>query len=135
MQLSSSLKNITLTFHFGPAGRTAVRLGDFTLSSWHPNGSTGEGREAPAFETPLHYNDIGDLINETQIVNNGKKSAGLSVEGDHPEKDGITPSRLQAKAVKARGARLTGGSRTRSAESIVHFLPKSESAEKPGGAS
>ena len=103
MQLSSPLKNIHLTFHFGPAGRTAV----FTRPSWDPNGRMGGEVESPEFETPLHYNDIGELINETQIVNNGKRSAGLSVEGHHPEKDGITPCRLPAKAVTAHDASLT----------------------------
>jgi len=50
---------------------------------------------------------FGELINENEIVIGGEESAGLSIKGHNPEKDGILTCLLAAKAVAARGASLT----------------------------
>ena len=50
---------------------------------------------------------FGELINENKIVIGGEESAGLSIKGHYPEKDGILPCLLAAEAVAARGASLT----------------------------
>ena len=50
---------------------------------------------------------FGELINENKIVIGGEESAGLSIKGHCPEKDGILACLLAAEAAAARGASLT----------------------------
>jgi phosphomannomutase len=50
---------------------------------------------------------VGELINEDKIILGGEESAGLSIKGHYPEKDGILACLLAAEAVAARGASLT----------------------------
>jgi len=47
------------------------------------------------------------LINEDKIILGGEESAGLSIKGHYPEKDGLLACLLAAEAVAARGAPLT----------------------------
>jgi phosphoglucomutase len=61
----------------------------------------------PVYETPVGFKYIGELINEDKIVIGGEESAGLSIKGHYPEKDGILACLLAAEAVAARGASLT----------------------------
>ena len=63
--------------------------------------------EQPVYETPVGFKYIGELINEDKIVIGGEESAGLSIQGHYPEKDGIRACLLAAEAVAARGASLT----------------------------
>ena len=58
-------------------------------------------------ETPVGFKFIGELINSDQIILGGEESAGLSIRGHYPEKDGILACLLAAEAVAARGASLT----------------------------
>ncbi len=64
-------------------------------------------RGLPVFETPVGFKYIGELINEDKIILGGEESAGLSIKGHYPEKDGILACLLAAEAVAARGAGLT----------------------------
>lgn len=64
-------------------------------------------RGLPVYETPVGFKYIGELINEDKIVIGGEESAGLSIKGHYPEKDGILACLLAAEAVAARGASLT----------------------------
>jgi phosphoglucomutase len=59
------------------------------------------GREV--FETPVGFKYIGELINANRIVLGGEESAGLSIRGHIPEKDGILACLLVAEAVARRG--------------------------------
>ncbi len=59
------------------------------------------------FETPVGFKYIGDLINRDQIILGGEESAGLSIRGHYPEKDGILACLLAAEAVAARGRSLS----------------------------
>ncbi len=58
-------------------------------------------------ETPVGFKFIGELINKDEIVLGGEESAGLSIRGHYPEKDGILACLLAAEAVAARGKSLT----------------------------
>jgi phosphoglucomutase len=58
-------------------------------------------------ETPVGFKFIGELINEDKIILGGEESAGLSIKGHYPEKDGILACLLAAEAVASRGASLT----------------------------
>jgi phosphoglucomutase len=64
-------------------------------------------RGLPVYETPVGFKFIGELINEDKIILGGEESAGLSIRGHYPEKDGILACLLAAEAVAARGASLT----------------------------
>ena len=64
-------------------------------------------RGLPVFETPVGFKYIGELINEDKIILGGEESAGLSIKGHYPEKDGILACLLAAEAVAARGSSLT----------------------------
>ena len=59
------------------------------------------------YETPVGFKYIGELIVNDQIILGGEESAGLSIKGHYPEKDGILACLLAAEAVAARGASLT----------------------------
>jgi phosphoglucomutase len=59
------------------------------------------------FETPVGFKFIGELINKDEIILGGEESAGLSIRGHYPEKDGIIACLLAAEAVAVRGRSLT----------------------------
>lgn len=59
------------------------------------------------YETPVGFKFIGELINKDEIILGGEESAGLSIKGHYPEKDGILACLLAAEAVAARGKSLT----------------------------
>ena len=59
------------------------------------------------YETPVGFKFIGELINKDEIILGGEESAGLSIHGHYPEKDGILACLLAAEAVAARGKSLT----------------------------
>ena len=61
----------------------------------------------PVYETPVGFKYIGELINEDKIILGGEESAGLSIKGHYPEKDGLLACLLAAEAVAARRASLT----------------------------
>ncbi len=46
-------------------------------------------RELKLYETPVGFKYIGELINKDEIILGGEESAGLSIKGHYPEKDGI----------------------------------------------
>lgn len=57
-------------------------------------------------ETPVGFKFIGELINEDKIALGGEESAGLSIRGHYPEKDGILACLLAAEAVAERKVSL-----------------------------
>ncbi len=59
------------------------------------------------YETPVGFKFIGELINKDKIVLGGEESAGLSIRGHYPEKDGLLACLLAAEVVAVRGASLT----------------------------
>jgi phosphoglucomutase len=62
------------------------------------------GREV--YETPVGFKFIGELILDGKIILGGEESAGLSMQGHYPEKDGLLACLLAAEAVAVRGASL-----------------------------
>jgi phosphoglucomutase len=57
----------------------------------------------PVFETPVGFKYIGELISQDKIVIGGEESAGLSIRGHVPEKDGIIACFLVAEMVAREG--------------------------------
>jgi len=60
----------------------------------------------PLYETPVGFKYIGELINEDKIVIGGEESAGLTIRGHVPEKDGVLAGLLVAEMVATRGQSL-----------------------------
>jgi phosphoglucomutase len=68
----------------------------------------------PVHETPVGFKYIGEMISKGALVLGGEESAGLSVKGHVPEKDGILACLLAVELVASRGrARL---------QSLLHEL-------------
>jgi len=63
-------------------------------------------RGRQVYETPVGFKFIGELINQDKIILGGEESAGLTVKGHFPEKDGILACLLVVEMVAARGASL-----------------------------
>jgi phosphoglucomutase len=59
-----------------------------------------------AFQTPVGFKYIGQLIREDKIALGGEESAGLTIRGHVPEKDGILACLLVAEMTAARGASI-----------------------------
>ena len=57
----------------------------------------------PVFETPVGFKYIGELISQDKIVIGGEESAGLTIRGHVPEKDGILACFLVAEMVAREG--------------------------------
>lgn len=58
------------------------------------------------FETPVGFKYIGELISQDRIAIGGEESAGLSIRGHVPEKDGILACLLVAEMVGREGLSL-----------------------------
>jgi len=62
--------------------------------------------KVPLYETPVGFKYIGELINEDKIAIGGEESAGLTIRGHVPEKDGVIAGLLAAEMVAVRGKNL-----------------------------
>ena len=60
-------------------------------------------RKIPLYETPVGFKYIGELILQDKIVIGGEESAGLTIRGHVPEKDGVLAGLLVAEMVAVRG--------------------------------
>ncbi len=58
------------------------------------------------YETPVGFKFIGELISEDKIVIGGEESAGLTIKGHVPEKDGVLACLLALEMVCAEGIPL-----------------------------
>jgi alpha-D-glucose phosphate-specific phosphoglucomutase len=59
------------------------------------------------YQTPVGFKYIGQLIREDKIALGGEESAGLTVRGHIPEKDGILACLLVAEMIAARNASIS----------------------------
>ena len=58
------------------------------------------------YQTPVGFKYIGQLIRQDKIALGGEESAGLTIRGHIPEKDGILACLLVAEMIAARGASI-----------------------------
>jgi phosphoglucomutase len=58
----------------------------------------------PVYQTPVGFKYVGELIQQDKIALGGEESAGLSIRGHVPEKDGILAGLLVAEMIAARRA-------------------------------
>lgn len=59
------------------------------------------------YETPVGFKFIGDLITQDKISIGGEESAGLTIKGHVPEKDGILACLLAAEVMAVEGSSLS----------------------------
>jgi phosphoglucomutase len=78
-----------------------------SVATSHLVDRVAKSRNIKLYETPVGFKFIGELINKDEIILGGEESAGLSIRGHFPEKDGILACLLAAEAVAARGVSLT----------------------------
>ncbi len=78
-----------------------------SVATSHLVDRVAEDRGIELFETPVGFKFIGELINNDKIILGGEESAGLSIRGHYPEKDGILACLLAVEAVVVRGKSLT----------------------------
>ena len=62
--------------------------------------------KVPLYETPVGFKYIGALIDEDKIAIGGEESAGLTIRGHVPEKDGVIAGLLVAEMVATRSATI-----------------------------
>ncbi|HEX2831710.1 MAG TPA: phosphoglucomutase/phosphomannomutase family protein [Thermoanaerobaculia bacterium] len=63
--------------------------------------------DVPLYETPVGFKYIGELILDGKIALGGEESAGMSMHGHIPEKDGILACLLVAEMVARTGKKIT----------------------------
>ncbi len=74
-----------------------------SVATTHLLDAVAKFHNVPLYQTPVGFKYIGELIKEDKIVVGGEESAGLSIRGHLPEKDGILACLLVAEAVARRG--------------------------------
>jgi alpha-D-glucose phosphate-specific phosphoglucomutase len=65
-----------------------------------------EHHKIQLYETPVGFKYIGALIDQDKIAIGGEESAGLTIRGHVPEKDGVIAGLLVAEMVATRGTSL-----------------------------
>jgi len=68
--------------------------------------AAAKARGQSTYQTPVGFKYIGQLIREDKIAMGGEESAGLTIRGHVPEKDGILACLLVAEMLAARGGAL-----------------------------
>ncbi len=68
--------------------------------------AVGKNHGQKTFQTPVGFKYIGQLIREDKIAMGGEESAGLTIRGHIPEKDGILACLLVAEMLAARGTSI-----------------------------
>ena len=68
--------------------------------------AVAERHKVQLFETPVGFKYIGELIIADKIAIGGEESAGLTIRGHVPEKDGVIAGLLVAEMVATRGKSL-----------------------------
>src|SRR6185312_3737895 len=79
----------------------------------------------PLYETPVGFKYIGELINQNKIAIGGEESAGLTIRGHVPEKDGVIAGLLVTEMVAVRGKSLGEQLQTLFGK-VGEFYPKRE---------
>jgi len=74
-----------------------------SVATTHLIDSVAKHHNVPVYQTPVGFKYIGELIKADKIALGGEESAGLSIRGHLPEKDGILAGLLVAEAIAKRG--------------------------------
>ncbi len=105
-------------------GRKGLRGGVArSVATTHALDAIAKKFGVPLYETPVGFKYIGEKLLAGEIGFGGEESAGLTVEGHVPEKDGILADLLSAELVGAED-RTIGQLRTRLWEEIGPYLTR-----------
>ncbi len=74
-----------------------------SVATTHLIDAVAEKHGIEVYETPVGFKYIGEYIREDRIIIGGEESAGLSIKGHIPEKDGILACLLVAEMVAREG--------------------------------
>ena len=74
-----------------------------SVATTHMVDRVAKDRGLKLYETPVGFKYIGELIIKDEIILGGEESAGLSMRGHYPEKDGLLACLLAAESVAVRG--------------------------------
>ena len=77
-----------------------------SVATTHALDAVAERLGVALHETPVGFKYIGELLLEGKIAIGGEESAGLTIEGHVPDKDGILADLLVARAVRSSGKTL-----------------------------
>jgi len=77
-----------------------------SVATTHLVDAVARHHRVPVHETPVGFKYIGELIKQDKITIGGEESAGLSIYGHVPEKDGVLACLLVAEMVARRRASL-----------------------------
>ena len=77
-----------------------------TVATTHLIDRVAKFHNREVLETPVGFKYIGEYIKEGRIILGGEESAGLSIRGHAPEKDGILACLLITEMVASRGKSL-----------------------------
>ena len=78
-----------------------------SVATTHALDALAERFGVPCYETPVGFKYIGEKLIAGEIVFGGEESAGLTIEGHVPEKDGILADLLVAEMCGATGKTLS----------------------------
>jgi len=77
-----------------------------SVATTHLLDAVAKFHQVPVYQTPVGFKYIGELIKENKIALGGEESAGLTIRGHVPEKDGVLAGLLVAEAIARRGASI-----------------------------
>ncbi len=73
-----------------------------SVATTHLIDAVAKYHNVPCYQTPVGFKYVGELIKDNKIALGGEESAGLSIRGHLPEKDGLIACLLMAEAVARR---------------------------------
>jgi len=79
-----------------------------SVATTHLLDAVAQLHRVPLYETPVGFKYVGPLLRDGKIAIGGEESAGLTIHGHLPEKDGILACLLVAEMIAARQASLAG---------------------------
>jgi len=74
-----------------------------TVATTHLLDAVARHYHVPVYETPVGFKYLGELILQDKVILAGEESAGLTIRGHIPEKDGVLACLLVAEMVAHRG--------------------------------
>src|SRR6185437_15990227 len=77
-----------------------------SVATTHLLDAIAKHHNVPVFETPVGFKYIGPYLEKDKITLGGEESAGMTIRGHVPEKDGILACLLVAEMIAARRASL-----------------------------
>lgn len=77
-----------------------------SVATTHLLDAVAKYHHVPLYQTPVGFKYIGELIKEDKIALGGEESAGLTIRGHLPEKDGVLAGLLVAETIARRGQSL-----------------------------